>query len=77
MLHLLKRFGKAAIFIELSAATGLIYVFHEINTGGPDARQKWDKRLPFLIDAFYKITGDERVVEHRTIQSKKLEEREK
>ena len=77
MLHLLQRFGKAAILIEITAATSLFYVFHEINTGGPDARQKWDNRLPFLIDALYKVTGDERVVEHRTIQSKKLEKSEK
>jgi hypothetical protein len=68
MLPLLKRFGKAALAIELSAAGGLFFIFHEINTGGPEARRKWDNRLPFLIDAFYKDTGDERVVEHQKVQ---------
>ena len=65
LLPFLKRFGKAAIAIELSAAAGLYYIFHEINTGGPEARLKWDQRVPFLIDAFYSTTGDERVIEHR------------
>ena len=65
LLPFLKRFGKAAIAIELSAAAGLYYIFHEINTGGPEARLKWDQRVPFLIDSFYQITGDERVIEHR------------
>mmetsp|Transcript_11864 Transcript_11864/g.19576 ORF Transcript_11864/g.19576 Transcript_11864/m.19576 type:complete len:81 (-) Transcript_11864:161-403(-) len=66
LLPLLRRFGKAAIAIELSAAAGLYYIFHEINTGGPEARLKWDQRVPFLIDAFYKATGDQRVIEHRS-----------
>ncbi len=61
----IKRFGKAAIAIELSAAAGLYYIFHEINTGGPETRKKWDDRLPGLIDAFHKVTGDDRVIEHR------------
>ena len=65
MLPLLKRLGKKALAIELTAIGSLFYVFHDINTGGPQARQKWDNRLPFLIDAFYAVTGDERVVEHR------------
>ena len=65
LLPFLKRFGKAAIAIELSAAAGLYYIFHEINTGGPEVRARWDKRVPFLIDAFYKATGDQRVIEHR------------
>ena len=47
LLSFLKRFGKTAIAIELSAAAGLYYIFHEINTGGPETRQKWDQRLPF------------------------------
>jgi hypothetical protein len=61
----IKRFGKAAIAIELSAAAGLYYIFHEINTGGPETRKKWDERLPGLIDAFHKVTGGDRVIEHR------------
>ena len=61
----LKRFGKAVIAIELSALAGLYFVFHDINTGGSDARRKWDERVPFLIDAFHKVTGDDRVIEHR------------
>ncbi len=65
LLPFLKRFGKAAIAIELSAAASLYYIFHEINTGGPETRRKWDQRVPFLIDAFYTATGDERVIEHR------------
>jgi len=65
MLPFLRRFGKAALAIELSALGSLYYVFHDINTGGPDARRKWDERVPFLIDVFYKATGDERVIEHR------------
>mmetsp|Transcript_20140 Transcript_20140/g.28739 ORF Transcript_20140/g.28739 Transcript_20140/m.28739 type:complete len:81 (-) Transcript_20140:2011-2253(-) len=65
LLPFLKRFGKAAIAIELSAAASLYYIFHQINTGGPETRRKWDQRVPFLIDAFYKATGDERVIEHR------------
>jgi hypothetical protein len=50
----IKRFGKAAIAIELTAAAGLYYIFHEINTGGPETRKKWDERLPGLFDAFHK-----------------------
>ena len=65
LLPFLKRFGKAAIAIEVSAVAGLYYIFHEINTGGPEARAKWDDRVPFLIDAFHKATGDDRVIEHR------------
>jgi hypothetical protein len=61
----IKRFGKAAIAIELSAVAGVYYIFHEINTGGPETRKKWDDRLPGLIDAFHKVTGDDRVIEHR------------
>ena len=61
----LRRFGKAIIAIELSAVAGLYFVFHDINTGGSDARRKWDERVPFLIDAFHKVTGDDRVIEHR------------
>ena len=45
---------------------GVYYIFHDINTGGPDSRIWWDKRFPFLIDSFHKITGDDRVIEHRT-----------
>lgn len=70
MLPLLKSFGKAALAIELTAVSGLFYIFHQINTGGIEAREKWDSRLPFLIDAFYKVTGDERVIEHRNIRVK-------
>lgn len=70
MFHILKRFGKAAIAVELTAVGGLFYIFHEINTGGSEARSKWDDRLPFLIDAFYNMTGDERVIAHRTNRSK-------
>ena len=66
LLPFLKRFGKAALAVELSAAAGLYYVFHEINTGGPETREKWDRRVPLLIDAFYTATGDERVIEHRS-----------
>lgn len=61
----IKRFGKAAIAIELSAVAGVYYIFHEINTGGPETIKKWDERLPGLIDAFHKVTGDDRVIEHR------------
>eukprot|EP00984_Skeletonema_dohrnii_P011884 scaffold4768_cov88-Skeletonema_dohrnii-CCMP3373.AAC.2 len=68
LLPFLKRFGKAAIAIELSAAAGLYYIFHKINTGGPEARLKWDQRVPFLIDTLYSATGDERVIEHRNNQ---------
>lgn len=64
MLQLLKRFGKAALAVELSVLGGLFYVFHDINTSS-EARQKWDNRLPFLIDAFHTVTGDDRVIEHR------------
>ena len=65
MLPFLKRFGKVALAIELSALAGLYYIFHDINTGGPKARKKWDERVPFLIDAFHNVTGDDRVIEHR------------
>ena len=80
LLPFLKRFGKAAIAIELSAAAGLYYIFHEINTGGPEVRARWDKRVPFLIDALYKATGDQRVIEHRNKHdnnSKYIEENSK
>jgi hypothetical protein len=70
----IKRFGKAAIAIELSAAAGLYYIFHEINTGGPETRKKWDERLPGLIDAFHKVTGDDRVIEHRRDNTSKVTE---
>ena len=71
LLPFLKRFGKAAIAIELSAAASLYYIFHEINTGSPETRRKWDQRVPFLIDAFYQATGDERVIEHRDSNNNK------
>mmetsp|Transcript_18516 Transcript_18516/g.40087 ORF Transcript_18516/g.40087 Transcript_18516/m.40087 type:complete len:85 (+) Transcript_18516:93-347(+) len=66
LLPFLRRFGKAALAIELTALGGLYLVFHDINTGGPDARRKWDERVPFLVDAFHKVTGDDRVIEHRS-----------
>ena len=47
LFHILKRFGKAAIAVELTAVGGLFYVFHDINTGAPEARSKWDDRVPF------------------------------
>ena len=65
MLPFLRRFGKAALAIELSAIGGLYYIFHDINTGGNESRKKWDERLPFLIDSFHALTGDDRVIEHR------------
>jgi len=66
MLPILKKFGKAALAIELTAVGSLYYIFHDINTGGKEARQKWDDRVGYwLIDAFYKVTGDKRVIEHR------------
>jgi len=66
MLPILKRFGKAALAIELTAVGSLYFIFHDINTGGQEARQKWDDRVGYwLIDAFYKVTGDKRVIEHR------------
>ena len=77
LLPFLRRFGKAAIAIELSAAAGLYYIFHEINTGGPETRRKWDQRVPSLIDAFYKATGDKRVIEHRNKDNHNLEESRK
>ena len=68
MLPILKRFGKAALAIELITFSGIYYIFHDINTGGQEARQKWDDRVGYwLIDAFYKVTGDKRVIEHREI----------
>lgn len=66
LLPFLRRFGKAALAIELSAVAGLYYVFHDINTGGVEARRKWDERVPFLIDTFHAATGDDRVIEHRS-----------
>mmetsp|Transcript_7906 Transcript_7906/g.14302 ORF Transcript_7906/g.14302 Transcript_7906/m.14302 type:complete len:84 (-) Transcript_7906:882-1133(-) len=67
MLPFLRRFGKAVLAIELSAVAGLYFVFHDINTGGSEARKKWDERgAAFLIDAFHKVTGDDRVIEHRS-----------
>ena len=69
MLPLLKRFGKAALAIELSAIAGLYWVFRDINTGGPEARERWDRRAPWIIDAFHTVTGDERVIEHRRLRA--------
>ena len=66
MLPLLRRLGKGALAIELSAVLGLCAVFHDLNAGGPEARRKWDERAgPCLVDAFHKVTGDDRVVAHR------------
>ena len=65
MLPILKRFGKAALAIELTTCGGIYYIFHDINTGGQEARQKDDRVGYWLIDAFYKVTGDKRVIEHR------------
>ena len=70
MLPFLRRFGKAALAVELSAVAGFYYVFHDINTGGPEARRWWDDRAPWLLDAFHKATGDDRVIEHRGSSSK-------
>ena len=66
LLQYLRRFGKAVVIAEVSGLAGLYYVFHDINTGGPDSRIWWDERFPFLIDSFHKITGDDRVIEHRS-----------
>ena len=67
MLPFLRKFGKAALAIELSLVGGGFYIFHDLNTGGSESRKKWDDRPGgrYLIDAFYKVTGDERVIEHR------------
>ena len=65
LLPFLKRFGKAAIAVEVSAVAGLYYIFHDINTGGPQSREKWDRRAPWLIDTFHTVTGDDRVISHR------------
>ena len=66
LLPFLKRFGKAAIAVEVSAVAGLYYIFHDINTGGPQSRQKWDRLAgPWLINAFHTVTGDDRVISHR------------
>ena len=66
MLPLLRRFGKAALAIEVTAAAGLYLVYRDLNSGGPEARSKWDRRVgPWLVDAFHAATGDDRVVDHR------------
>ena len=65
MLPFLRRFGKAALAIELSVIGGIYYIFHDINTGGCESRKKWDERMPFIINAFHALTGDDRVIEHR------------
>ena len=65
MLPFLRRFGKAALAIELSVIGGIYYIFHDINTGGRESRKKWDERIPFIINAFHALTGDDRVIEHR------------
>lgn len=66
MLPFLRRFGKAALALELSALVGVYLVFRDLNTGGREARRKWDDRVgPSLVDAFHKVTGDDRVLEHR------------
>lgn len=66
MLPFLRKFGKAALAIELSLVGGGYYIFHDINTN-KESRKKWDDRPGgrYLIDAFYQVTGDERVIEHR------------
>jgi hypothetical protein len=71
LLPFLKRFGKAAIAVEVSAVAGIYYVFHDINTGGPVAREKWDGRAPWIIDVFHSVTGDDRVISHRRQQQQK------
>jgi len=76
MLPFLKRFGKAALAVELGVLGSLYLVFRDINTGGPDARRKWDARAPWLIDAFHTVTGDERVVEHRISKTMTQETKE-
>lgn len=66
LLPFLKRFGKTALALELTALGSFYYIFHDINTGGNEARIKWEQRgASFLIDALYKVTGDERVIAHR------------
>ena len=74
LLPFLKRFGKAAIAVEVSAVAGLYYIFHDINTGGPEARERWDKRAPWLINAFHTVTGDDRVISHRRQEEKQQQE---
>lgn len=76
LLPFLKRFGKAAIAVEVSAVAGLYYVFHDINTGGPESREKWDRRAPWLIDAFQSVTGDDRVISHRRQEQTQQQEQE-
>lgn len=66
LLPFLKQFGKTALALELTALGSFYYIFHDINTGGNEARIKWEQRgASFLIDALYKVTGDERVIAHR------------
>ena len=66
MLPLFRRLGKAALAIEATAAAGLYLVYRDLNSGGPEARSKWDRRVgPWLVDAFHAATGDDRVVDHR------------
>ena len=68
MLPFLRRLGKGALALELSAVLGLCAVFHDLNAGGPAARRKWDARAgPFLVDAFHAATGDDRVLAHRRV----------
>lgn len=76
LLPFLKRFGKAAIAVEVSAVAGLYYIFHDINTGGPEARERWDRHFPWLINAFHTVTGDDRVISHRRRQEEKQEAQE-
>ena len=76
LLPFLKRFGKAAIAVEVSAVAGLYYIFHDINTGGPEARERWDKRAPWLINAFHTVTGDDRVISHRRQEKKQQQQQQ-
>ena len=64
MFFLWRKLGRAALAVELGALGGAYYVFHSINTS-EESRRSWDARAPWLIDAFYSVTGNPSVIAHR------------
>ena len=51
-----KRFGKQMIILEVACIGTAYYVFSDLNNN-VESRRKMAERAPWLMDAFYSVTG--------------------
>ena len=53
---LFKKFGKTVLVLEAAAFVGSYMLFTDLNNSA-ESRRKMAERAPWLMDAFYKVTG--------------------